>query len=90
MTLLQELTKGHAETKRKHLFNDMASFLNDTAQMYATLTEDNAEEIAARLVSELTGSIVSDIIKDYEAYKEAQYHMELAEAYGERAEEVEV
>lgn len=67
------MAKNMVETDRNRLKGNMIWLMTNIAELKERLTDDNLEHIAAMLVSELTGSLVADVIKDEARLKEAQY-----------------
>lgn len=61
------------QTEHEKLKNNIKWLMGNISDLNDRLTDDNVEHIAAMLVSELTGSLVTDIIRGEARLKEAQY-----------------
>lgn len=60
------------QTEQEKLKNNIKWLMGNISDLNDRLTDDNVEHIAAMLVSELTGSLVRDIISGEARLKEAQ------------------
>lgn len=66
------MAKNTVENNRNRLKHDMTWLMRNIIDLNNRMTDDNLEHIASELVSQLTGSLVRDIISGEARLKEAQ------------------
>lgn len=67
------MASNMVQTEQEKLKNNIKWLMGNISELNDRLTDDNVEHIAAMLVSELTGSLVADIIRGEARLKEAKY-----------------